>query len=110
MDGKQTLGEDIADVSGLAAAHRAYHLALGGKPAPMPDGLTGDQRFFIAFGQVWRSKMRDAALRRQVTTNVHAPARFRAETVRSLDAWYRAFDVQPDARLYLKPDQRVKIW
>jgi putative endopeptidase len=110
VNGKQTLGEDIADVSGLTAAYRAYHLSLDGKPAPEIDGLSGDQRFFIAFGQAWRNKTRDAALRQQVVTNVHAPAQFRAETVRNLDSWYQAFDVQPDAKLYLKPDQRVKIW
>jgi putative endopeptidase len=110
VNGKQTLGEDIADVSGLTAAYRAYHLSLDGRPTPEIDGVSGDQRFFIAFGQAWRSKMRDAALRQQITTNVHAPAQFRAETVRNLDPWYQAFDVQPDAKLYLKPDQRVKIW
>src|SRR5690348_936358 len=110
VNGRQTLGENIADVSGLTAAYRAYHLSLDGKPAPEIDGLSGDQRLFIAFGQAWRSKMRDAALRQQVVTNVHAPGQFRAETVRNLDPWYQAFNVQPDAKLYLKPDQRVKIW
>jgi len=110
VNGRQTLGENIADVSGLTAAYRAYHLSLKGKPAPEIDGLSGDQRFFIAFGQAWRSKTRDAALRQQVVTNVHAPGQFRAETVRNLDPWYQTFNVQPDAKLYLKPDQRVKIW
>ncbi|HEX7369608.1 MAG TPA: M13 family metallopeptidase [Rhodanobacteraceae bacterium] len=110
VNGKQTLGEDIADVSGLTAAYRAYHLSLDGKPAPTLDNLTGDQRFFIAFGQAWRSKIRDAALRQRLATDVHAPAQFRAETVRNLDPWYQAFNVQPNAKLYLKPDQRVKIW
>lgn len=110
VNGKQTLGEDIADVSGLTAAYRAYHLSLDGKPAPEIEGLSGDQRFFIAFGQAWRSKIRDAALRQRLATDVHAPARFRAETVRNLDPWYQAFNVQPDEKLYLKPDQRVKIW
>ena len=110
VNGKQTLGEDIADVSGLTAAYRAYHLSLDGKPAPVIDGLSSDQRFFIAFGQAWRSKIRDAALRQRLATDVHAPAQFRAETVRNLDPWYQAFDIQPDAKLYLKPDQRVKIW
>lgn len=110
VDGKQTLGEDIADVSGLTAAYRAYHIALDGKPAPEVDGFSGDQRFFIAFGQAWRSKIRDAALRQRLATDVHAPAQFRAETVRNLDPWYQSFDVQPGEKLYLKPDQRVKIW
>lgn len=110
VNGKQTLGEDIADVSGLTAAYRAYHLSLDGKPAPVIDGLSGDQRFFLAFGQAWRTKMRDAALRQQVVTNEHAPGPFRALTVRNLDAWYPAWDVQPGQKLYLAPKDRVKIW
>ncbi|MDN5864962.1 MAG: M13 family metallopeptidase [Gammaproteobacteria bacterium] len=110
INGRQTLGENIADVSGLTIAYIAYHNSLEGKPAPVIAGLTGDQRFFIAFAQTWRSKSRDAALRQQIETNVHAPAPFRALTVRNLDAWYEAFDVQPDDKLYLKPNQRVKIW
>src|SRR5690348_14369491 len=110
VNGKQTLGEDIADVSGLTAAYRAYHLSLDGKAAPTVKGVSGDQRFFIAYGQAWRTKMRDAALRQRLATDVHAPPRFRAETVRNIDPWYEAFDVKPDAKLYLKPDQRVKIW
>ena len=76
----------------------------------MIDGLTGDQRFFIAFGQTWRSKMRDAAIRQRINTDVHAPAPFRAETVRNLDAWYAAFGVKPDGKLYLAPEDRVRIW
>ncbi|MEW9572449.1 M13 family metallopeptidase [Rhodanobacter sp. Si-c] len=110
VDGTQTLGEDIADVSGLTIAYLAYHKSLHGKPAPVIDGLSGDQRFFLAFGQAWRSKMRDAALRQRIATDVHAPAQFRALTVRNLDAWYPAFDVKPGQKLYLAPDQRVKIW
>lgn len=110
VNGKQTLGEDIADVSGLTAAYAAYHLSLDGKPAPAIDGLSGDQRFFIAFGQDWRSKIRDAALRQRIATDVHAPAQFRAQTVRNIDAWYAAFDVAQGEKLYLAPDQRVKIW
>ena len=110
VNGEQTLGEDIADVSGLTIAYLAYHKSLGGKPAPVIDGLSGDQRFFLAFGQAWRSKMRDAALRQRIATDVHAPAQFRALTVRNLDAWYPAFNVQPGQKLYLAPDQRVKIW
>ncbi|HET6631359.1 MAG TPA: M13 family metallopeptidase [Rhodanobacteraceae bacterium] len=110
VDGEQTLGENIADVSGLTIARIAYHTSLGGKPAPVIDGLTGDQRFFLAFAQTWRSKTRDAALRQRVKTDVHAPPQFRAETVRNLDAWYKAFDVQPSAKLYLAPDKRVQIW
>ncbi|WP_449429237.1 M13 family metallopeptidase [Rhodanobacter umsongensis] len=110
VNGQQTLGEDIADVSGLTIAYLAYHKSLDGKPAPVIDGLSGDQRFFLAFGQAWRSKIRDAALRQRLATDVHAPAQFRALTVRNLDAWYPAFDVKPGQKLYLQPDQRVKIW
>lgn len=110
LNGEQTLGENIADVSGLTVAWVAYHKSLDGKPAPVIDGLTGDQRFFLAYAQTWRTKMRDAALRRSVNTNVHAPGQFRAQTVRNLDAWYQAFDVKPGQKLYLKPDQRVQIW
>ncbi len=110
VDGEQTLGENIADVSGLTIAYLAYHKSLGGKPAPVVDGLSGDQRFFLAFGQAWRSKMREAAMRQRLATDVHAPAQFRALTVRNLDAWYPAFDVKPGQKLYLAPDQRVKIW
>ena len=110
VNGQQTLGENIADVSGLTAAYIAYHTSLKGKQAPVIDGLTGDQRFFLSFGQAWRSKMRKAALRQRVNTDVHAPAQFRAETVRNLDAWYTAFNVSPGEKLYLKPDQRVQIW
>lgn len=110
VSGQQTLGENIADVSGLTVAYAAYHKSLGGKPAPVIDGLTGDQRFFLAFGQAWRSKIRDAALRQRLATDVHAPANFRAETVRNIDGWYDAFNVKPDEKLYLAPDDRVKIW
>jgi putative endopeptidase len=110
VNGEQTLGEDIADVSGLTAAYRAYHLSLNGQRAPSENELTGDQRFFLSFGQAWRSKTRDAALRQQLTTDVHAPAQFRAETVRNIDAWYGAYDVKPGQKLYLAPKDRVKIW
>ena len=110
VSGEQTLGEDIADVSGLTIAYLAYHKSLGDKPAPVIDGLSGDQRFFLAFGQAWRSKIRDAALRQRLNTDVHAPASVRAQTVRNLDAWYPAFDVKPGEELYLAPKDRVKIW
>jgi putative endopeptidase len=110
VNGEQTLGENIADVSGLTIAYLAYHKSLDGKPAPVIDGLTGDQRFFLAFGQAWRGKIRDAALRQRLSTDVHAPGEFRAETVRNLDPWYPAFEVKPDQKLYLAPKDRVKIW
>jgi predicted metalloendopeptidase len=110
VNGKQTLGENIADVAGLSAAYDAYILSLHGKPAPVLDGLSGDQRFFLAFSQSWRSKEREAALRQQILTDGHAPAEYRADTVRNLDAWYKAFTVKPGQKLFLKPEDRVQVW
>jgi len=110
LKGEQELGENIADVAGLSAAYDAYHLSLHGRPAPVIDGLTGDQRFFLAFAQAWRQKTREAALRQQIITDGHAPAPQRAETVRNLDAWYSAYGVKPGERLYLAPAGRVRIW
>jgi putative endopeptidase len=110
LNGAQELGENIADLAGLSVAHDAYIKSLGGKPAPVIDGLTGDQRFFLAFAQSWRSKTRDAALRAQVVSDGHAPGRFRAQTVRNIDAWYDAFAPKPGQALYLKPEDRVRIW
>ncbi len=110
INGQQTLGENIADVSGLTIAWIAYHKSLGGKPAPVINGLTGDQRFFLAFAQSWRTKTRPAALRAQVIGDGHAPGNFRAQTVRNLDAWYDAFAPKPGEKLYLAPKDRVKIW
>ena len=110
LNGKQELGENIADVAGLTAAYEAYRKSLNGKEAPVIDGLTGDQRFFLAFAQSWRTKMRDKALRARVATDVHAPAMWRVQTVRNLDAWYQAFNVQPGQKLYLAPDKRVHVW
>jgi len=110
LKGKQELGENIADLAGLQAAYEAYHKSLGGKPAPVIDGLTGDQRFFLAYAQAWRAKMREKALRARIATDVHAPAMWRVQTVRNLDAWYPAFEVKPGQKLYLAPDRRVKVW
>lgn len=110
LSGEQTLGENIADVAGLTAAYEAYHASLGGKTPPVIDGLTGDQRFFLAFAQSWREKTRDKAMRQQIATDGHSPGRFRAQTVRNLDAWYGAFAVQPNQKLYLAPEKRVKVW
>jgi predicted metalloendopeptidase len=110
VNGEQTLGENIADVAGLQAAYDAYHASLNGKPAPVIDGLTGDQRFFIAYEQSWAEKSREEALRQQIATNGHAPGQYRALTVRNLDPWYAAFNVKPGDKLYLAPEQRVKIW
>jgi putative endopeptidase len=110
VNGRQTLGENIADVAGISAAYDGYRASLQGKTAPTEDGFSGDQQFFIAFGQNWASKSREAALRQQVLTDPHAPAQFRADTVRNIDAWYAAFDVQPGQKLYLVPLDRVRIW
>ena len=110
IKGQQVLGENIADVTGLGAALDAYHASLGGKPAPVIDGLTGDQRFFLAFAQSWREKRREESLRTRVATDVHASARWRIFTVRNIDAWYPAFNVKPGQKLYLPPEQRVKVW
>ena len=110
INGKLTLGENIADVAGLAASYDAYKASLGGKPAPVVNGLTGDQRFFIAFAQSWISKMRDETLRQRIATDGHSPDMFRIPTVRNIDAWYPAFNVQPGRKLYLPPDQRVRVW
>jgi putative endopeptidase len=109
--GKNTLGENIADNAGLAIALKAYHLSLGGKPAPVLDGYTGDQRFFLGFGQVWRSKMRESAIRTLTLSNEHTVDMFRPiGATRNQDAWYEAFHVTPDQKYYLPPDQRVHLW
>jgi putative endopeptidase len=111
VNGSQTLGENIADLGGVVLALDAYHAQLGGSPAPLLDGLTGDQRVFFGWAQRWRRKMRDDALRDQVNMNVHAPAIARANApLRDIDAWYAAFDVRTTDRNYLPPDQRVRIW
>jgi putative endopeptidase len=110
VNGKQTIGENIADVAGLSAAYDGYRASLGGKAAPAQDGFSGDQQFFIAFGQNWATKVREARLRQQVLTDPHAPAQYRADTVRNIDAWYSAFEVQPGDKLYLAPPDRVQIW
>lgn len=110
VNGKQTLGEDIADLGGINASLDAFHVAEAGKHPPVIDGFTPEQQFFIAFGQAWATKTRDAALRRQLLTDPHAPGAIRALTVRNLDAWYTDFNVQPGQKLYLPPDQRVHIW
>ncbi len=109
--GKNTLGENIADLAGLTIAYKAYHLSLGGKPAPVIDGYTGDQRLFLSVGQSWRSKQSDSSLRTQVISNEHSPDRFRViGPTRNLDAWYAAFDVKPGDKYYLPPDKRVRLW
>ncbi len=110
VNGKLTLGEDIADVAGLATAFDAYRASWNGKTPATLDGLTPEQRFFLGFAQVWRSKFREAALRNRLLTDVHAPGMYRALTVRNLDAWYPAFEVKDGQKLYLAPEQRVKVW
>ena len=110
VNGKLTLGENIADVAGLAAAYDAWRASLNGKEPAVVQGYSGDQRFFIAFAQAWASKMREETLRGRIATDGHAPGMYRALTVRNLDAWYKAFDVQPGDKLYLPPEQRVKVW
>jgi predicted metalloendopeptidase len=110
LNGQQVLSENIADLAGLAVAYDAWQLSLGGKPAPTVDGFTGDQQFFISFAQSWRDKTREPALRQQVITDGHAPSEYRTDTVRNLNAWYQAFDVKPIDKLYLSPDERVRIW
>jgi putative endopeptidase len=110
VNGKQCLSENIADLAGLAVAYDAWKSGLHGDPAPVVDGLTGDQQFFLSFAQSWQSKTRDAAMRSRIATDGHAPPQYRALTVRNLDAWYPAFDVQPKDALYLAPDDRVRVW
>jgi len=110
VNGHQTLSENIADVAGLLVSYDAYKLSLQGKQDAVKDGLTGDQRFFISFGQSWRRKTREEALRAQIATDGHAPAQYRADTVRNLDPWYGAFSVMAGQKLYLAPDKRVHVW
>jgi len=110
VNGKQTLGENIADNAGISAAYDGYRASLAGKPAPTQGGFSGDQQFFIAFAQNWGSKQREAALRQQVMTDPHSPAEYRADMVRNVDAWYPAFNVQSGDKLYLAPPARVQIW
>ena len=110
VNGTQTLSENIADVAGLAAAYDGWRLSLGGGTAPVVGGFTGPQQFFLAYSQSWLVKWREPALRQAVITDGHAPGEYRADAVRNLDEWYEAFDVKPGRRLYLAPDQRVRVW
>ena len=111
VNGRLTLGENIGDLSGLSIAYDAYHRSLKGRKAPILAHLTGDQRFFLAWAQGWATLIRAERLRNQVMTDPHSPAVFRVNgVVRNVDAWYRAFDVKPDDKLYLPPAERVHIW
>ncbi|MGH6888770.1 MAG: M13 family metallopeptidase [Rhizomicrobium sp.] len=111
VNGDLTMGENIADLGGLTLALDAYHASLNGKPAPVIDGLTGDQRVFLGWAQAWRGKVSDDYVRRQVVSDPHSPRQFRVNgVVRNIDAWYAAFDVKPGEKLYLAPNDRVHIW
>jgi predicted metalloendopeptidase len=111
VNGTFTLGENIGDLSGLSIAYKAYKASLGDKEALVIDGLTGDQRFFIGWAQAFQSKIRDEALIRQVATDPHAPDQYRVNgIVYNIDAFYEAFDVRPEHKLYIEPEKRVKIW
>ncbi|CAN5311647.1 M13 family metallopeptidase [soil metagenome] len=110
INGGLTLGENLGDLGGLNFAYDAYHASLNGKPAPVIGGYTGDQRFFMGFAQVWRELRRDEYMRQQLTTDPHSPGEFRAAMVRNIDGWYSAFGVGSGAKLYLAPDQRIKVW
>jgi len=111
LNGKLTAGENIGDLGGVGVAYEAYLVSLNGKPAPVLDGFTGTQRFFLGKAQTERRVIRDAALRSQVMSDPHSPSPFRVNgVVRNIDSWYEAFDVKPDNKLYLSPEQRLKIW
>jgi putative endopeptidase len=111
IDPKLTMGENIGDLGGLTMALEAYQLSLGGKEAPVIDGLTGEQRFFMAWAQVWKRKYREDELERRLTTDSHSPSEYRTNgIVRNMDAWYTAFDIKEDDELYLPPEERVTIW
>ncbi|HEY9218041.1 MAG TPA: M13-type metalloendopeptidase, partial [Phenylobacterium sp.] len=111
INGDLTMGENIADLGGLLLGLDAYHASLGGKPAPVIDGLTGDQRVFLGWAQVWRGKYRDDAMRQQLVADPHSPPQARVNApMRNIDAWYQAFGVKPGDKLYIPPEQRVRIW
>jgi len=111
VNGELTLGENIADLTGLTIAHRAYQLALNGHPGPVLDGLPADQRFYMGWAQAWRSKVRDDAMRQQVMSNVHSPDMFRANgPLRNVPEFYAAFGVKEGDKLFVTPDKRIKIW
>jgi putative endopeptidase len=110
VNGEQVLSENIADLTGLLTAHDAYVLSLKGKTDVVIGGLSGEQRFFLAFAQRWRKAQSEAALRRQITTDTHSPGEYRSDTVRNVEAWYKAYEIAPSDKLYLKPEDRVGIW
>jgi predicted metalloendopeptidase len=111
LNGKFTLGENIGDLGGLSVALTAYKLSLEGKPSSVMDGYTGEQRFFIGWGQVWRRKYREAEMRKRIKTDPHSPSQYRCNgIVSNLDGFYEAFNVQPDSPMYIAPEKRVRIW
>ncbi len=110
VNGELTLGENIADVAGVAVSFDGYRASLGGRAAPTLEGFTGEQRFFLGFAQIWRTKYREPTLRRLLLTDGHSPGQYRAATVRNQDGWYEAFGVKPGQALYLAPEQRVRMW
>jgi len=111
VNGELTLGENIGDLGGVEIAYHAYKISLKGKEAPVLDGLTGDQRFFLAYAQIWQSKMRDALMATIITSDGHSPSEFRVNgTLRNVDAFYNAFNVTPGSGMYLAPQDRVRIW
>ncbi len=111
INGDLTMGENIGDMSGLEVAYEAYKMSLNGKTAPVVDGLTGDQRFFLAFAQAWRGAQRPDAIKTQVASDPHSPRRFRViGPLRNLDAWYDAFKIAPSSKFYVPPEKRVRIW
>jgi putative endopeptidase len=111
INGRLTLGENIADLGGLLVAMDAYHASLGGHPAPVIDGLSGDQRLLLGYAQAWRGKVRDDALRAQMASDPHSPRQFRViGPTRNVDYWYESFKVAPGEKYYLKADDRVRVW
>ena len=111
LKGDLTMGENIADLGGALVALDGYHQSLRGKPAPVTDGLTGDQRFYLGYAQIWRQKQTDDSLRQQIVSNPHAPVQYRVNgVVRNMDGWYGVFDVKPGDKLYLAPKDRARIW
>jgi putative endopeptidase len=111
LKGDLTMGENIADLGGALVALDGYHQSLHGKPAPVIDGLTGDQRFYLGYAQSWRQKQTDDSLRQQIVSNPHAPVQYRVNgVVRNMGDWYGAFDVKPGDKLYLAPQDRARIW
>ena len=111
VNGDLTMGENIADLGGLTLALDAYRASLDGKPAPVIDGLTGEQRVFLGWAQAWRGKVTDDYVKRQVVSDPHSPRQFRVNgVVRNIDAWYEAFGIKPGDKLYVAPQDRVRIW